>query len=591
MAISDTGSNYQFFDKKIVHHPPRSKFDLTHLHSTTAFFGDLFPIYWSYTLPDSDYKLSIDSLVRCQSFEVPLMSRIRMFVHAYHVPLSVLWKGAQNFFNTSQNLTFGASVQSLFTKPTMPRYKASSQELVTNHSLANYLGLPIGFDLQDSDDCFISALPFFAYASIVKHYENNRWLQNASEQKKFYTQDEDAWRLPATGFSGTEFENPEFVGSKIQLNKLYNRYYANDYFQSARPSPMAGNPPSVDYDLNGPIDISGLRISTNGTPQPSGFDGYASLQSGSFSANQYSKTLLTQLSRDSTTGTFMVGQINDTDDNVYPYQIYNINQPAGQLQTLGLSGISLSLTYNMLRELDYATHELEIKNRLDGTYTEFIQAFFGDRPSHADKFKPIYIGGTYAPIVISEVLQTSATSAGSTPLGASAGHGISSNSGYIGRFHSDDFGILMLVASFVPDTMYKTGIDRKWSYSLQEEFPIDERVKLGPQAILNKEIFAFGANPNGLFAYQDRFDEWRYEQNVVTGYLADTSEVSYAPYTQVREFTTQPTFSDSTFRLSSQNVNRDFLTSHDDPPFICQFAVRESAILPLPYHAIPGGLS
>lgn len=601
MAVYDTGSNYQFYDKNVVKHPARSRFNLNHLYSTSMFFGENVPIYWNYTLPDSDYNVSVENLTRVQGLEVPLMSRMRLILHGYHMPLSVLWKGAHNFYNTAMNLYLsGTSMKSLFQNPTMPRFKTSSSSLVTNHSLANYLGLPVGFDLQDTNDVFISALPFMAYSLIQKSFETKRYLMNATQQKLWFTQDESAWRLPASGFVGSSFENPEFIGSSINLNQLYNRYYADDYFSSARPSPQAGDPPTISLavtGLTGSADLGYGVFGYDNTVSPF-ISGNLSLDSTSFqtSVPKTDSVALKFVSHSASSpnrdySTLEARLNNDIPNDSVSGHLYNVLD-GSHLFPISIDGsqASVGLTLNQLRELDSATAELERMNRLDGSYTEFIQAFFGNKPSHADKFRPRYFGGAYAPIVVSEVLQTSSTDSEPTPLGSSAGHGISSSSSRLGSFHSDDFGLMMITASYIPDVMYHQGIDKKFSLQFQEEFPLPTRVGLGPEPIYNKELYFDTPRVNDLFAYQDRYDSWRYEQNKVTGYLSDSSQLSYYPYTQVREFNSLPTFSDSTFRLSQQNINLSAFMAPEEPPFISQFAIKIGAVLPLPYRGIPDNL-
>lgn len=597
MAVYDTGSNYQFYDKKVTANPRRSKFSLNHLHSTTQFFGENIPIYWNYTLPDSDYQVSIENLTRVLGLEVPLMSRIRLLIHGYYMPLSVIWKGAHNFYNTAMNLYLNSgSLKSLFTQPTMPRFKTSSQTLVTKHSLANYLGIPIGFDLRDTKDEFISALPFMAYALINKCYETKRYLMSQTEQKKWFTQDESAWRLPAAGFVGSSFTNPEFAGSSISLNTILNRYYADDYFSSARPSPQAGEPPSITFgtaSISGNVDLSNARVGLGTAysdllPQIL----YGSDSDQSFSTSLKNSFVRLQPGVDTDRPlVFASGADGTSSYKSSLVQVYsNGTQGPQHLFPVTLDNVNLGFTLNQLRELNSATVELERMNRLDGSYTEYVQAFFGDRPSHADKYRPTYFGGCYAPVVVSEVLQTSSTDSEPSPLGSSAGHGISSSSNYLGTFHSNDFGIMMICASYIPDVMYHQGLDKKFSLQLQEEFPLPTRVGLGPEPILKKEIYAASNNPNDLFAYQDRFDSWRYEQNKVSGYLSDPDSLSYFPYTQVRHFSSEPTYSDSTFRLSQQNINLSAFMAPEEPPFISQYAIKINAVMPLPYRGIPEGL-
>lgn len=66
---------------------------------------------------------------------------------------------------------------------------------------------------------------------------------------------------------------------------------------------------------------------------------------------------------------------------------------------------------------------LERNARAGVRYTEFLGAHFGVAPTDDRLDRPEYIGGMKAPVIFSEVLQTSET--GSTPQGNLAGHGLS----------------------------------------------------------------------------------------------------------------------------------------------------------------------
>ena len=163
---------------------------------------------------------------------------------------------------------------------------------------------------------------------------------------------------------------------------------------------------------------------------------------------------------------------------------------------------------------------------------------FRSKPATSKECKPLYIGGSYSSISFTEVLQTSASSETSA-LGQIAGHGISvDNKGFIGNFNATDFGIIMLVGTIMPDVYYAQGLEKKWSRKYQSEFYLPERAKMGLQPVTNKEIYFTGNSEtdDDLFGYQNPFDDLRYQQNRICGKIADSSNLSFSPFTQARHF-------------------------------------------------------
>ena len=249
--------------------------------------------------------------------------------------------------------------------------------------------------------------------------------------------------------------------------------------------------------------------------------------------------------------------------------------------SVNLAGMTLqsTVTLNQLRELSCSQSELERMARTDGSYAEFGLTFFGRKSKNAIDFRPVYIGGTYQQVVFSEVLQTSSSTA-SSALGAYAGHGICGADGNLGHCECDDYGYVMLVASIMPDVYYSQGLDRMWSKSLQSDMYLPKRSKLGMREILNKELYFSGtpATDDDLFAYQSPFDEFRYIPNHIHGNIADSSNLSFFPYTQSRKFTTLPTYSQS-FAIAN-NIRKDFLAAPLEDAYSAQFAVNVRAVRP-----------
>ena len=552
MAIQDSGSNYQFYDKMIETFVKRSVFDLSRLHTTTIDFGAIVPVDLIWTLPKDDFDIRIEHLIRAMPMVCPPMSRMRVFFHTYWMSFDQMYKHWKVFMSKGRTGKYTA---------TLPYIKL--RNTVTAGSLANYLGLPVGLTPQQSESMRISALPFLMYQAIYKHYYLNANLHTADTY--WFPDDEDDFRL-GDGMHTYVYD----TDSEIPLDELRYRDFANDYFTASLPFPMRGDTPSIG--LGGTADVvidSNRRYNM--------FFGVDTADSSiKFGAER----------SDSPTGSLYLSGANATSP---------IWSAAGEGQGLvsnkivaDMSSVT-AVTLDQLRELVVAQKLMEKMARTDGSYGQFIKTFFDETPQSAYDFRPRYVGGNYAPIVTTEVLQSSES--GTTPQGHMSGHGISSADGYIGHLHSDDYGLCMTVASIMPDSMYCQGIDRDWTRKTQEEFYLPERAGLGPQAVTVKEIYYSAQDPDKLLSYQDRYDEYRYRQNIVSGKVSDPNNLTFFPYTQARYFGSEPTLSQS-FVTTKGNVRHDsFYAGTNEVPFVMQVASKVRAVRPLPYKSIPSGLA
>lgn len=233
MAIQDSGSNYQFYDKKIEPNVKRSSFKLDYLNNMTVSQGVLVPYRLLHTLPNSEYNLELETLLRAINVpKVLLQSRQRVFYHEYHVSFQQMWPSWSTFMSKGVSGTtilplpkirFSISgrvvVEAL---KTVFNVKSSSdlntfdsplnRNKILNYfglgfgSLSDYLGFPTPKTIFDRLETIITqlkttfthydanteagiyvdynAFPFFAYFSIFRNFYLN-WNLNVNDKKFF----------------------------------------------------------------------------------------------------------------------------------------------------------------------------------------------------------------------------------------------------------------------------------------------------------------------------------------------------------------------------------------------------------------------
>lgn len=261
---------------------------------------------------------------------------------------------------------------------------------------------------------------------------------------------------------------------------LQNVAWEKDYFTSARPWTQKGPDVTVPFGTTAPVKVTG----TTGD--------FVSLRNGS-------DTLL-RINTDATNA-----QVSAT-----------AGTSAGAMFA-DLSAAS-SISINDLREAFALQRYAENRARYGSRFTEYL-AFLGVRSSDARLQRPEYLGGGKQTIQFSEVLQTAPTTDGDDTEGVGnlKGHGIGAMRTNRYRRFFEEHGYVFSLLSVKPKTMYAQGLHRHWNRRTKEDFWQRELQHIGQQEILNKELYAAHASPNGVFGYQDRYDEYRRAESMIAG--------------------------------------------------------------------------
>lgn len=338
--------------------------------------------------------------------------------------------------------------------------------------LGDYLGAPTGVPLVD-----ISVLPFRAYALIF-----NEWYR-----------DQDL--VPEIGFVKTS--GPDYTTSLT----LQRCGWEKDYFTSARPFQQKG--PAITIPLGQSAPVKGLGFQSGPTVAAAS----NVRETGGGTAN-YARAVFTNdvLQRMQTTNA--TGQEHP---NVYA----------------DLTGVS-AVTINALRTAFAVQRYSEARAKYGSRYVEYLR-YLGVKSSDARLSRPEYLGGGKQTIQFSEVLQTAQ---GTDPVGQMRGHGIAAMRSNRYRRFFEEHGIVMTLMSIRPKTIYGQKQDRMWNRKVKEDYWQKELEHIGQQAILNKEVYGPHSQPNGVFGYQDRYDEYRRSESSVSGEFR-TSQLDFWHFARI----------------------------------------------------------
>lgn len=238
----------------------------------------------------------------------------------------------------------------------------------------------------------------------------------------------------------------------------------------------------------------------------------------------------------------------------------SVIDPNGRLRA-NLTGIS-AVSMNVLREALALQRFEEARARFGSRYVEYLR-YLGVRSSDARLQRPEYLGGGKNTIQFSEVLQQGVTTSGNTlGVGNMRGHGIAGVRSNRFRRYFEEHGLVMSLASVRPKTIYGNGLPRMWNRRVKEDFWQKELQHIGQQEIQNKEVYGAHSNKDGIWGYQDRYDEYRRQESNVAGDFRSTLNFWHMS----RDFAADPALN-STF-VSCVPTERSFAVPSEDVIYI-----------------------
>lgn len=550
----------------------RSRFKRRQDVKLTMNAGQLIPFYVDEVLPGDTFSIDQAAIIRMTTPIFPVMDNCYMDIYYFFAPNRILWKNWKRFMGENDSGPWAQTQE--YTIPQINvNYGTAEKPTPYEGSLMDYMGIPTKICKGKDQSTFsVNALPFRAYAMIWQEWfrdqnVDNPAINSTGDENVSYADNETKGMDSETPDIDYILQNAYRGGRPLPVNKFH------DYFTSALPSPQkAGESVSIPLTGNAPLGMYSPatgKVTINSAEMKSIARDAGLLNIGStFNAADWD-----------------IGDGPAADKGLAigknTQDIYNGITLGADLSTVNAT------TINQLRQAFQVQKYYEELARGGSRYREMIYSLFHTKISDKTVQIPEYLGGTRITINMSQVIQTSGTTAES-PQGNTAAVSVTPYNGKMFTKSFEEHGYVIGVCCIRHEHTYQQGLERMWSRKTNLDFYYPVFANLGEQAILKKELYLTGTETDEqAFGYQEAWAEYRMKPNRISGKFRSNATGTLDSWHYGDNYKETPNLSQTWMKEGDSEIQRT-LAVDNEPQFIMDTVIDNTSVRPMPMYSIPG---
>lgn len=543
----------------------RSRFKRRQDVKLTMNAGQLIPFYCDEVLPGDTFSIDQAAIIRMTTPIFPVMDNCHMDIYYFNVPCRILWEHWKRFMGENDEGPWAQTQQ--YTIPQVKVTGTADKPAPYEGSIMDYMGIPTKVSKGADTEFSVNALPFRAYAMIWQEWfrdqnVDNPAINSISDATVSYTDDETKGMDKETADIEYILQNAYTGGRPLPVNKYH------DYFTSALPSPQKSAEP-VTIPLGG---VAPVKMYADGKGR--------TISDETLYLRQYSvpggDTSFAKMENFTNEAIEFTGTTNEAGAGGQSYGYLLTDMSAVQATTI-----------NQLRQAFQVQKYYEELARGGSRYREMIYSLFHTKISDKTVQIPEYLGGTRITINMSQVIQTSGTTAES-PQGNTAAVSVTPYNGSMFTKSFEEHGFVIGVCCIRHDHTYQQGLERMWSRKSNLDFYYPVFANLGEQAILKKELYLTGTDSDEqAFGYQEAWAEYRMKPNRISGKFRSNATGTLDSWHYGDNYKETPSLSQAWMKEGDSEIQRT-LAVDNEPQFIMDTIIDNTSVRPMPMYSIPG---
>lgn len=578
---------------------PRNTFNRSHPNTLSMQFQRVTPTLLEEIYPGDMFRCSPEVFARLQPLVAPVMNNMKISQHLFYVPLRTVTHHYGEFMFGNRMGTYDEVlpyVHTGFFFVLVDALHDAAEDVMAAEviRLLDFIGLPFRYSSKTSASSFVSSwltdvwnikvaggnpegieptvssgfrinlCPFFAYQKIVSEYFRDENVEDDPFEVFIEQTDQDPfdWTGDVSTTLGDLISSSgeDVVASLFVLRR---RAWQHDRFTSSLPFAQRG--PDVLLPISGQADVTykdGFLLGDVTPPKAGKFVTHG----GNPDVESSYDVEFGQAPSNPSSARYVLAAGAYSPTSAGSKVAYD---PNGSLE-VDFANAGLTTTINDFRTAERVQRFFENDARGGVRPNEGTLSHFGVRTPDASLDRAEFLGGSMQPIVVSEVAQTSESTA-SSPQGTLAGKGTSYKSHAGFRMFFTEHGFVFNLTSALVRANYWQGIPKVFSRMQRDEYYWPEFANLGEEPVFTKELFADSTlvNEDTVFGYVPRYSDLKTAQGEVHGDMR--SSLSF--WTQVREFSNRP------------ELNREFLFADPDlSPFAVQSLYSDPIIVTIQFH-------